>query len=203
MPVTTVLLAAGLSSRMGKPKLLLPHPLGRNWGEHLVSVFGSRGDVLVVVNRETEHDWASKQVPGTTTLVNPAPELGLFSSVALALPFCSHDSLLYLHPVDCPFWDDSVLDLLQASASEKANFGGWWSPTFQGKRGHPSLLSAAAVQTLRAASPNSVLRDQLALLPCFEVPCASSQILWNLNSQKDVAVLWDTSSSSLASRIQP
>lgn len=215
MPVTTVLLAAGRSSRMGTPKLLLAHPSGTTWGQHLVSLFAAFGPVVVVTNTEVAPLWRSMAPDGSSMLVNPAPELGLFSSVHLALETLplsklplEHDPLqhtpmetlapgtlpqqgpLFLHPVDCPLTDSAPLLALLDALQKDETASGWFSPVYQGQRGHPSLLTAHTARQLLEHPLTAVLRDLLSHVPCTEVPVQSPEVLWNLNTPQDLERLW-------------
>lgn len=199
MPVTTILLAAGRSSRMGTPKLLLAHPSGTTWGRHLVSLFAEFGPVVVVTNPEVAPLWQSLAPEGTSLLVNPAPELGLFSSVRLALekwplqkaPSGTFPQVpLFLHPVDCPLTNTSPLLALIEALHEDDTASGWFSPVYQGQRGHPSLLTAHTARQLLGHPPTAVLRDLLAAHPCAQVPVQSPEVLWNLNTPHDLERLW-------------
>ena len=95
MPPTTssiqlgvVLLAAGASTRMGRPKLLLP------WGDtsvlgHLVAQWRRLGaeQIVVVCRRDDEalHRALDQlEIPVTNRVINPSPECGMFSSIVSA-----------------------------------------------------------------------------------------------------------------------
>jgi len=83
-----VLLAAGASRRMGRPKLLLP------WGQgtvlsHLARLWQGLGaaQVLVVIPpslSELEQAMGELASPGLNHIVNPQPQRGMFSSVQSA-----------------------------------------------------------------------------------------------------------------------
>jgi len=83
-----VILAAGASSRMGRPKLLLP------WGDssmigHLLAQWRGMGvEQVGVVCAESNHglhrELDKLQFPHDGRIVNPAPERGMFSSIQCA-----------------------------------------------------------------------------------------------------------------------
>ncbi len=190
MPVTTILLAAGRSTRMGQPKLLLPHPKGGTWGEHLVGLFSAFGPVVVVTNPLVADLWADVRPDGTLTALNHAPERGLFSSVIEALPFCGADSALFLHPIDCPFDDSSIPQVLVDAWTQQPHAQCWFSPVWQGRKGHPSLISPGLQAPLLRSPPTAILRDVLAPFPCVQVASPSPQILWNFNTPEEAQELW-------------
>src|SRR5881396_1156340 len=88
MPFATVILAAGASSRMGKPKLLLP------WGEtsvigHLIEQWRAAeasqiAVVLAAADKALERELDRIAFPGAGRIHNPAPEQGMFSSIQCA-----------------------------------------------------------------------------------------------------------------------
>src|SRR5712691_801668 len=83
-----VVLAAGRSSRMGRPKLLLP------WGRntilgHLIDQWRALGAgqiaiVHAVADEALEREFDRLEFPGSDRIVNPQPERGMFSSIQCA-----------------------------------------------------------------------------------------------------------------------
>jgi len=84
----TVILGAGKSTRMGRPKLLLP------WGkrsviEHLVSQWAAAGAEQITVvcaadDHQLQRELGRVGVPDADRIFNPAPEAGMFSSIRCA-----------------------------------------------------------------------------------------------------------------------
>ncbi|HXT39587.1 MAG TPA: nucleotidyltransferase family protein [Candidatus Angelobacter sp.] len=93
-----VILAAGASSRMGKPKLLLP------WGEtsvlgHLIRQWHKlRAKQIAVVHATFDQPLCAEldrlRVPSTNRIVNPQPDRGMFSSVQCAANWGGWNSAL-------------------------------------------------------------------------------------------------------------
>jgi len=83
-----IVLAAGVSSRMGQPKMLLP------WGKtsvlgHLIGQWRNAGseEIAVVLgagNQGLERELDRLGFPAENRITNPAPELGMFSSIQCA-----------------------------------------------------------------------------------------------------------------------
>src|SRR5207247_1960376 len=83
-----IILAAGASSRMGQPKMLLPwgktSVLGqlilqwRNAGAAQIAV------VLAAENQELRRELDRRGFPEENRIINPAPERGMFSSIQCA-----------------------------------------------------------------------------------------------------------------------
>jgi len=88
MPFATLILAAGASSRMGKPKLLLP------WGDtsvigHLIQQWQQAeasqiAVVLAAADKALERELERIGFPAADRIHNPAPERGMFSSIQCA-----------------------------------------------------------------------------------------------------------------------
>lgn len=79
-----IILAAGNASRMGRPKMLLP------WGDtsilgHLTAMWsGLRARQIAVVHSTMHAELDRLQFPVADRIVNPHPELGMFSSIQCA-----------------------------------------------------------------------------------------------------------------------
>src|SRR6266853_5065347 len=88
MSIATLILAAGASSRMGKPKLLLP------WGDtsvigHLVEQWrrAEASQIAVVLaagDKPLEQELERIGFPAADRIHNPAPERGMFGSIQCA-----------------------------------------------------------------------------------------------------------------------
>src|SRR5688572_11631087 len=94
-----IILAAGDSTRMGRPKALLPDPDGRPFVARLVRTFASAGvaDVIVVtgsLHAQIAEALASDNPPVTPALVNnPQPALGQVSSLWMGLEAASQSAV--------------------------------------------------------------------------------------------------------------
>lgn len=87
-----ILLAAGASSRMGRPKLLLP------WGRtsilgHLIQEWQSLRSAQIAVvcapgDQALQAELDRLRFPAASRIVNPAPERGMFSSIQSAAAWC-------------------------------------------------------------------------------------------------------------------
>ena len=89
--LAAIILAAGDSTRMGRPKALLPDPDGRPFVARLVRTFAAAGlhDIVVVtgsLHAAIADAVAADQPPVAPTLVNnPQPALGQVSSLWMGL----------------------------------------------------------------------------------------------------------------------
>ena len=78
-----VILAAGASTRMGQPKLLLPWR-GTTVLAHTIEVWRELGAAEVAIVLAAGSPLASELPPGVTSITNSRPELGMFESIRCA-----------------------------------------------------------------------------------------------------------------------
>ena len=137
-----VILAAGAGRRLGGvAKALLPYR-GRSYLETIVMTARAAGlvDAVVVVGAPFGDDIAAhaRQL-GLRVRVNPAPDRGMASSVALGFAAIANGPAqrAWLWPVDHPAVGDATLRLL-LSALGDAEVA---QPRHAGRGGHPPLVS--------------------------------------------------------------
>jgi molybdenum cofactor cytidylyltransferase len=152
--LAVVILGAGASSRMGRPKLLLP------WGEttiinHLISQWRELGAAqIAVVVRPEDTALAAEldrlNIPNGDRITNPRPERGMFSSIVCAA--CSNgwrDDISRWAVVlgDQPHLrSDTLRALLTFSA---LNLDAICQPAFDGRTAHPVVLPRAVFEGLK------------------------------------------------------
>ena len=141
--LTAIILSAGLSSRMGRFKPLLP--LGeKTVVERVVGVYRDAGieDICVVVGYRAGEVAAVLETLGIRCVMNHQFEEGMFSSIQAgvrALPDGCRG--FFVHPVDVPLVRRSTLAALIEAF--KTHDGDICHPCFDGRRGHPPLVPAA------------------------------------------------------------
>jgi CTP:molybdopterin cytidylyltransferase MocA len=155
-----VILAAGLSGRMGVPKLSLRFRGGVSFAEECISQFKEFGcrQISLVVNQEG-YDWLSRQTtafPGNVSVVlNSYPGYGRFFSVQQGLLPIDKKQPVFIHNVDNPFVSHKALNLLQLarartltedSTSEETCY---FNPVTGERGGHPILLGSGIVDAIR------------------------------------------------------
>lgn len=182
-----VILAAGDSSRMGRPKLSLPSRDGQSFLEHCVGVFLAFGcsRVALVVNTRG-FPLASALSSGHPARVIPAlnayPGRGRFFSVQTGLKALQPPGAVFLHNVDSPFVDRYILQML-AAHSETADYV---RPVFAGRHGHPVLLSGKVVMDVLAEKGEvENVRDYLSRYSQHFVEAPDDRVLININTPAD------------------
>lgn len=168
MNLGVAILAAGASTRMGRPKMLLPWENTSVLG-HIIAVWTHRlraTQVAVVcapLPSPVPAELDRIAFPAQNRITNPTPENGMFSSIQAAAAWCNWSTdLTHIALVlgDQPHLRVSTLAEL-CRAAEK-NPGAILQPSFNGKPRHPVFLPREAFRTL-AGTPHSTLRDFLAV----------------------------------------
>ena len=141
--IAAVVLSAGESSRMGRPKALLPIEGETFIGRIVASLKRTQvGKILVVLGHNADQLAAAIGALPVEILINPNYQLGQLSSLQVAVrtllsdPDC--DAML-VHLVDHPYIDASLVDrMIRQFYESKKDIV---VPRCRGKRGHPVLFS--------------------------------------------------------------
>jgi molybdenum cofactor cytidylyltransferase len=158
--IAGVILAAGESRRMGRPKALLDWR-GVTVIEHMTALLGEVAEpVIVVVGTH------AGEIRGlglrATLVVNPNPERGMLSSLQSGLDAVPPDAGAVLFtPVDYPAVSPATIRALAAAAGTASLA----IPVFEGRRGHPVLIARPLMEELLAlpqqARASDVIRRHL------------------------------------------
>jgi len=148
--IAAVVLSAGESSRMGRPKALLPIEGETFIGRIVASLKQTQvGKIVVVLGHNSDLLAAAIRPLAVEILINPNYQLGQLSSLQVAvrnlLPDADCDGIL-VHLVDHPYIDASLVDrMIQQFYESKKDI---IVPRCHGKRGHPVLFSRALFDEL-------------------------------------------------------
>jgi len=160
--IGAIVLAAGRSSRMGMPKMLLP------WGsdtiiEHVIGVLVQCGlsEIVVVTGGNNALVEARLRDKSVNTVFNPNFARGeMLSSVQVgleSLPLACTGALICLG--DQPQIQPKVVqDLLNLAGAGGASLV---APSYQNRRGHPWLVNRGYWPEILALQPPLTLRDFL------------------------------------------
>lgn len=162
-----IVLAAGLSRRMGSPKPLL-RLAGVPAVVRAARSFTEIGVVPVVVLGHSADDVAAVvRGEGVQTIVNQDYHRGMWSSVTCGLRALGDDrswDWLAVLPADCALVRPETIGAVVRTAQSQAAEAGCEvvHPVYGGARGHPPLLSRRVVAAALRSDPPGGLRQVLA-----------------------------------------
>jgi molybdenum cofactor cytidylyltransferase len=151
--IAAVVLSAGESSRMGRPKALLPIE-GETFIGRIVGALKrtQAGKIVVVLGHNADQLAAAIRPLGVEFLVNPDYKLGQLSSLQVAVRSLQSQldcEGMLLHLVDHPYIDSTLVDRIIERFHETQK--DIVVPRCHGKRGHPVLFSRRLFAELLAA----------------------------------------------------
>jgi molybdenum cofactor cytidylyltransferase len=141
--VVGIVLSAGESSRMGRPKALLPIE-GQTFLERIVAALKKTqvGKIIVVLGHDAENMTREIKHLPVEVLINSDYQLGQLSSLQTAVRHLQSDEHcdgMLVHLVDHPYIDGKLVDLMIERFYESTKL--IVVPRYQGKRGHPVIFS--------------------------------------------------------------
>ena len=160
-PLPAVVLAAGRSVRMGKPKAFLHAGGGETFlGRILRTLQASARPLLVVGSSDWTADRPELIAAGATLVVNPHPERGQLSSLQCGLVAVPRSKAVLVALVDVPFVaPDTITTLLRIWYDTRADVV---RPANESRHGHPIVIGPSVVADLLNASPENTTRTVLA-----------------------------------------
>ena len=139
--VSAILLAAGASERMGKPKQLMPLGNSTIVEQTIDNLLGSRvGEVIVVLGHRAEELIKAIANRPVKIIVNPIYHQGMSTSIVTGLSLVdSRAQAVMLALADQPFIDSKTINRLMEGFFNHSK--GIAIPAHQGRRGHPIIFS--------------------------------------------------------------
>ena len=155
--LAAIILAAGESSRMGRPKALLPDPGGRPFVVRLAGTFATAGVPRIIVVAGSHTSAVSETLDAAALGITPVvvtnrnPARGQVSSLWVGLDEAERagaDAVL-VTLVDIPLVKvETVERVISAWRERRAPIV---RPAFGGRHGHPVLFDRAVFEELRSA----------------------------------------------------
>lgn len=160
--IGAVILAAGASRRMGRPKLILPWRDGETIIEHVVGVYQAAGaKPVVIVSAENDDRLASASL-GLDVVRAQVPLGGeMLSSVKAGLSALEDPEIeaALLAPADHPLLAPDTVSLL--IDTWRAGTTAIVAPSIDRRRGHPILIGRSLWSGIMSLEPDRTLRDFL------------------------------------------
>jgi molybdenum cofactor cytidylyltransferase len=189
--------AAGHSTRMGRPKLALPLAGGTVLGCVVAALRqGGVDAVLVVVGPHGAELAPLAESAGASVLRLDAATPEMRTTVEHGLRWLeeryqpSDEDAWLLCPADHPALEPDVVRALREARRPDAARS-LVIPTFQGTRGHPTLIAWKHVAAIRQLPPqlglNAYLRGRAS--ETLLLPVTTERILWDLDTPDDYARL--------------
>jgi CTP:molybdopterin cytidylyltransferase MocA len=180
-----VIVGAGASERMGRPKALLPWR-GSTLVEYAVQQARLAGvvDLVVILGPATRDLHLDARIA-----FNPDPDTGRSTSIRLGAQSLPDRVVgVLVQSVDQPVPAEvlgMLFDALEAGARVAI-------PTYRGHRGHPVCVAGDLLGELRALSEDTQgLRAIVRRYEATEVPVDAEAVTWNLNDPNAYAAARD------------
>jgi len=178
--ISAIVLAAGKSERMGRPKALLPFR-GRTFLGNILEAIShtSIEDTFVVLGHHRDEIERSVSLP--SVVFNPNYEQGMVTSFQAGIRALSWDtSGAFLFLVDHPVVEAATIESMIMNLAPNRIV----LPTFEGRRGHPVLFSSEVLEEILALPPtagaNIVVRKNPARI--VEAPVSTPGILVDIDT---------------------
>ncbi len=195
--IAVVILAAGMSSRMGECKPLLPLT-GFTALARLILLYREAQvpKIIVVIGHEGKEVGAEAKRAGAVVVTNPDYHQGMFSSVCEGIRAISDDiEGFFIHPTDIPLvrlWSVHQIKSIFKEHSPAVVY-----PVFQDTRGHPPLISTNLIPDILNYNGTRGLQGALEPfdLQGIETMTFDSHILLDMDTPDDYRFLLQRSSN--------
>jgi molybdenum cofactor cytidylyltransferase len=185
---SVIILAAGISSRMGMPKFSLKFNKDFTFLGNIISEYRafSCTELVVVVNDEGAlylDEYKMCMEGAVKIAVNSHPEWERFYSLKTGLKVLDNiNQQVFIHNVDNPFVNQAVLEAL----TEKSLDADYVSPVYKGRGGHPILLSERILADIISEKHNQLdFREYLNRYSKKMVEVDDKNVLVNINTPEE------------------
>ena len=180
-----VMLAAGLSSRMGKWKMMMPWGAGTILDSALSSALSFCDRVVLVTGHRSDELAAYyENHPAIEILFNPDYHDGMFSSVQRGCA-AVQGRRFFLALGDMPEVGIDVYRALWSCADEHSCI----IPRYNLGKGHPILLPRGAIDVIQRATEGSTLKDVIKELQTSIISVTEQGIHWDIDTPEQYAQL--------------
>jgi len=187
---SVVILAAGLSERMGMPKMFLKwHNL--TFIENIVEGYSKFGckEIIIVLNERDKLQFENLNLSGRgiITVINEHIDYGRFYSLKLGLSTLSDAGNCFINNVDSPFAELTIL----SSMSQLVNNDNYVVSVFQKRKGHPVLINKKIVNDILSEKDFSLnINVFLKKYNCSLCNVHTEKIFVNINTIEDLKIFY-------------
>ena len=154
-PLDCILLAAGASTRMGRPKLELPFGSSTILGTAIDNALAA-GLRVILVARPDDLFARRHAGPRVELAINPDPDRGMLSSLKHGLALARSERFFFI-PADMPSVGPGIYRELAGYALASPVL-----PSFRGRTGHPVLLPSSLIPAMLDLAENVPLKALIA-----------------------------------------
>lgn len=153
--ISGIILAAGLSTRIGEPKQLLPFESSTIIESVIDNLLGSKFDeVVVVIGHEAERIRSHIQNKPVKIVFNPDYRNGMLTSAQCGVRSISDSADAFaLTLVDQPFITSNLINLVVDTHAETDR--GITLPSYDNRRGHPVIFDRRYAADILALQPEN------------------------------------------------
>ncbi len=186
-PLGAIVVAAGMSRRMGEPKVLLPWTHGKTIIEHIIDqlILARIDHITVVTGNRADQVAALATARGATVVFNPRFEVGeMLSSLKVGLLHQSSEIAAALVVLgDQPRIQPKIVGQVMMAYAEGR--GDLVIPSYQMRRGHPILIDRRYWNELIALPDEGNPRDVINAHKVTYVNVDSDSILRDVDTPHD------------------
>ncbi|HNW98492.1 MAG TPA: NTP transferase domain-containing protein [Bacteroidales bacterium] len=178
---SVVILAAGLSERMGKMKPLLSFNNNKTFLEQIISQYQkfNSSEIVVVTNNYVNENLKLSVYKNVKIIINHTPSLGRMSSIILGINALTEKKCCFIHNVDNPFVNIDLLEKLQLFINDE----NYVTPVYNDKGGHPILIGKNALEKISVQKiEDADLREIFKPFKRKNVQTDDEKILYNINT---------------------
>ncbi len=177
--VEAVVLAAGLASRSGGYKMTLPLGDKTVIERSIEGMYSIVRRIWVVVGWQAERiHQALPAYDKVEIVLNQQFRAGMFSSVKTGLA-CVRAPSFFLLPGDCPLIGADIYARMLGVPGDIV------VPTFEGKRGHPTLFRSTLIPEILSQPDDSTLRHYIDRKGYTVVKVQDDGILYDMDTPED------------------
>jgi molybdenum cofactor cytidylyltransferase len=154
-----IILAAGASRRMGRPKALLDYQ-GETFIARLVRIFANVCHPVIVGLGHSAEALRPHVPAPARVVVNPDPDRGQLSTLQIALAEVPPEASGFLFTlVDCPAVSEATVLAVKRAFEQRSAPCRLVIPQYQGRRGHPVCAARTLAEEFLALPPTAETRQ--------------------------------------------